>query len=71
MQAQVRDDATRALVALGYSSATPSAVRQAIDEGGKGMSAAELIRSALGKDPRIAGVQAAKRTVTFTDRHPR
>jgi Holliday junction DNA helicase RuvA len=44
------DDATRALVALGYSSADAErAVRQAIDEGGKGMSAAELIRSALGK----------------------
>jgi Holliday junction DNA helicase RuvA len=44
------DDATRALVALGYSSADADrAVRQAIDEGGKGMSAAELIRSALGK----------------------
>ena len=44
------DDATRALVALGYSSADAErAVRQAIDEGGKGMGAAELIRSALGK----------------------
>jgi len=44
------DDATRALVALGYSSGDAErAVRQAIDEGGKGMGAAELIRSALGK----------------------
>jgi Holliday junction DNA helicase RuvA len=44
------EDATRALVALGYSSVDAErAVRQAIDEGGKGMGAAELIRSALGK----------------------
>jgi len=44
------EDATRALVALGYSSGDAErAVRQAIDEGGKGMGAAELIRSALGK----------------------
>jgi len=44
------EDAIRALVALGYSSGDADrAVRQAIDEGGKGMSAAELIRSALGK----------------------
>ena len=44
------EDATRALIALGYSSVDAErAVRQAIDDGGKGMGAAELIRSALGK----------------------
>ena len=44
------EDAIRALVSLGYSSADAErAVRQAIDEGGSGMGAAELIRGALGK----------------------
>jgi len=44
------EDAIRALVSLGYS--TPDAeraVRSALDDGGKGMGAAELIRGALGK----------------------
>ena len=44
------EDAIRALVSLGYS--TPDAeraVRGALDEGSKGMGAAELIRSALGR----------------------
>jgi holliday junction DNA helicase RuvA len=44
------EDAIRALVSLGYSNSDAErAVRQAIDDGGRGMSAAELIRSALGK----------------------
>lgn len=44
------EDAIRALVSLGYSTADAErAVRQAIDEGGSGMGAAELIRGALGK----------------------
>jgi Holliday junction DNA helicase RuvA len=44
------DDAIRALVSLGYSAADAErAVRQAIDDGGRGLGAAELIRSALGK----------------------
>jgi Holliday junction DNA helicase RuvA len=44
------EDAIRALVSLGYSIPDAErAVRQAIDEGGRGMGAAELIRSALGK----------------------
>jgi Holliday junction DNA helicase RuvA len=44
------EDAIRALVSLGYSSAdSERAVRLAIDDGGRGMGAAELIRSALGK----------------------
>jgi len=44
------EDAIRALVSLGYSSNDAErAVRQAIDEGGRGMGAAELIRLALGK----------------------
>ncbi|MEO7085261.1 MAG: Holliday junction branch migration protein RuvA [Gemmatimonadaceae bacterium] len=44
------EDAVRALVSLGYSPADAErAVRQAIDAGEKGTSAAELIRSALGK----------------------
>jgi Holliday junction DNA helicase RuvA len=44
------EDAIRALVSLGYSPVDAErAVRQAVDEGGKGMGAAELIRSALGK----------------------
>lgn len=44
------DDAIRALVSLGYSPADAErAVRQAIDDGGRGVGAAELIRSALGK----------------------
>ena len=44
------EDAIRALVSLGYS--TPDAeraVRQALDDGGRGSGAAELIRSALSK----------------------
>lgn len=44
------DDAIRALVSLGYSAIDAErAVRQAIDDGGRGVGAAELIRSALGK----------------------
>lgn len=44
------EDAIRALVSLGYSTGDAErAVRQAIDDGGRGMGAAELIRSALGK----------------------
>lgn len=44
------DDAVRALVSLGYSAPDAErAVRGALDEGGNGMGAAELIRSALGK----------------------
>jgi Holliday junction DNA helicase RuvA len=44
------DDAIRALVSLGYSAADAErAVRQAIDDGGRGAGAADLIRTALGK----------------------
>jgi Holliday junction DNA helicase RuvA len=44
------EDAVRALVSLGYSTADAErAVRQAIDEGGHGSGAAELIRGALAK----------------------
>lgn len=44
------EDAMRALVSLGYSTADAErAVRQAVDEGGAGLGAAELIRAALGK----------------------
>lgn len=44
------DDAMRALVSLGYSAGDAErAVRSALDEGGSGLGAAELIRSALGK----------------------
>lgn len=44
------EDAIRALVSLGYSTGDAErAVRQAIDEGGHGLGAAELIRSALAK----------------------
>lgn len=44
------EDAIRALVSLGYSqSDAERAVRQALDEGGSGQGAAELIRGALGK----------------------
>jgi Holliday junction DNA helicase RuvA len=44
------DDAMRALVSLGYSSADAErGVRAALDAGGGGKSAAELIRSALAK----------------------
>jgi Holliday junction DNA helicase RuvA len=44
------EDAVRALVSLGYSPGDAErAVRQAIDGGERGTSAAELIRSALGK----------------------
>ncbi|HEX4684355.1 MAG TPA: Holliday junction branch migration protein RuvA [Gemmatimonadaceae bacterium] len=44
------EDAIRALVSLGYSSADAErAVRAAIDVNGAGTSAAELIRAALGK----------------------
>ena len=44
------EDAIRALVSLGYSSAdAEKAVRAAIDGGARGMSAPELIRAALGK----------------------
>lgn len=44
------EDAIRALVSLGYSPQdAEGAVRSALDEGGSGLGAAELIRSALGK----------------------
>ncbi len=44
------DDAIRALVSLGYSTAdAEKAVRGAIDAGAKGMSAPELIRAALAR----------------------
>jgi len=44
------EDAIRALVSLGYSTVDAErAVRQAVDEGGRGPGAAELIRAALGK----------------------
>jgi Holliday junction DNA helicase RuvA len=44
------DDAIRALVSLGYSTAdAEKAVRSAIEGGAKGMSAPELIRAALAK----------------------
>lgn len=44
------EDAIRALVSLGYSSADAEhAVRAALDAGEKGMGTAELIRGALGK----------------------
>lgn len=44
------EDAVRALVSLGYSSSDAErAVRGAIDGGGKGLSAPELIRAALSK----------------------
>ena len=44
------EDAIRALVSLGYSTADADrAVRMALDEGGRGMSAAELIRRALAR----------------------
>lgn len=44
------DDAIRALVSLGYASVdAEKAVRSALDEGGRGMSAPELIRRALSK----------------------
>jgi Holliday junction DNA helicase RuvA len=44
------DDAMRALVSLGYSSSEADrGVRAALDSGGAGLSAAELIRAALSK----------------------
>jgi Holliday junction DNA helicase RuvA len=44
------DDAVRALVSLGYAAVdAEKAVRSALDEGGRGMSAPELIRRALSK----------------------
>jgi holliday junction DNA helicase RuvA len=44
------DDAIRALVSLGYGSVdAEKAVRSALDEGGRGLSAPELIRRALSK----------------------
>lgn len=44
------DDAVRALVSLGYGSVdAEKAVRGALDEGGRGLSAPELIRRALSK----------------------
>ncbi|HKW49764.1 MAG TPA: Holliday junction branch migration protein RuvA [Gemmatimonadaceae bacterium] len=44
------EDATRALVSLGYSTGDAErAVRGALDDGGKGMAAPELIRRALTK----------------------
>lgn len=44
------EDATRALVSLGYSTGDAErAVRGALDDGGRGMNAPELIRRALAK----------------------
>ena len=44
------EDAVRALVSLGYSTADADrAVRAVLDDGGRGLSAAELIRGALAK----------------------
>ena len=44
------DDAIRALVSLGYTTVdAEKAVRSAIDNGGRGLGATELIRSALAK----------------------
>ncbi len=44
------DDAIRALVSLGYASVdAEKAVRTALDEGGRGLTAPELIRRALSK----------------------
>ena len=44
------DDAMRALVSLGYTTAdAEKAVRSALDTGKKGLSAPELIRAALAK----------------------
>lgn len=44
------EDATRALVSLGYSTGDAErAIRAALDDGGKGMAAPELIRRALTK----------------------
>ena len=44
------EDAIRALVSLGYTTAdAEKAVRGALDAGGRGMAAAELIRSALAR----------------------
>ena len=44
------DDAVRALVSLGYASVdAEKAVRSALDEGGRGLPAPELIRRALSK----------------------
>jgi Holliday junction DNA helicase RuvA len=44
------DDAVRGLVSLGYASVdAEKAVRSALDEGGRGLSAPELIRRALSK----------------------
>ncbi len=44
------EDAVRALVSLGYSTSDAErAVRQALDDGGRGQSATELIRTALSK----------------------
>ncbi|HTJ23735.1 MAG TPA: Holliday junction branch migration protein RuvA [Gemmatimonadaceae bacterium] len=44
------EDAVRALVSLGYSTSDAErAVRQTLDEGGRGQSATELIRAALSK----------------------
>jgi Holliday junction DNA helicase RuvA len=46
----VSDDAMRALVSLGYSTTEAErGVRSALDSGGTGLSAAELIRAALAK----------------------
>jgi Holliday junction DNA helicase RuvA len=44
------DDAVRALVSLGYAASdAEKAVRGALDEGGRGLSAPDLIRRALAK----------------------
>jgi holliday junction DNA helicase RuvA len=50
LQVAGAEDATRALVSLGYSSTDAErAVRMALDEDGKGLAAADLIRRALAK----------------------
>jgi holliday junction DNA helicase RuvA len=50
LEAPGAEDAIRALVSLGYSSVDADrAVRAALDENGKGLSAPELIRGALAK----------------------
>jgi Holliday junction DNA helicase RuvA len=50
LEGAAAEDAIRALVSLGYSSADAErAVRAALDDGGRGSSAPELIRSSLSK----------------------
>jgi Holliday junction DNA helicase RuvA len=50
LQVAGAEDATRALVSLGYTSSDAErAVRMALEEDGKGLAAADLIRRALAK----------------------